>query len=364
MLQAELDDTFFTEVDEHLKTLRFHHGLLISARLGLGFKAARFVVRRPHPEHRSWRERLLPSLHNPYSVLIPERDDAGFRALGDIRAHGVNVISGALGQVVDHVLSFFAMLRTELAFYLGCLNLHQQLADAGMPTCFPQPLPTDGRTFTAAQLYDPGLVLRQEPAVTANDVSATGKGTLVITGANQGGKSTFLRSLGLAQLMLQAGMFVAAASASATLCSGVFTHFKREEDETLTSGKFDEELHRMSQLVDALQPQGLLLMNESFSATNETEGAEVGSAVIEGLRDAGVNTAIVTHSFDLAHRLYDQMRPDTLFLRAERTEGGDRTYHVTEGEPLTTSYGGDLYQRIFTDRGAPLRQDDRTERAQ
>jgi MutS domain V len=76
----------------------------------------------------------------------------------------------------------------------------------------------------------------------------------MITGANQGGKSTFLRSVGVAQLMMQCGMFVAAESLRASVVDGVFTHFKREEDATMERGKLDEELSRMSDIVDAITP--------------------------------------------------------------------------------------------------------------
>ncbi len=64
---------------------------------------------------------------------------------------------------------------------------------------------------------------------------------LIITGANQGGKSTFLCAVGLAQVMMQCGMFVAAESFSANVCDGIYTHYKREEDASMRSGKLDEE---------------------------------------------------------------------------------------------------------------------------
>ena len=73
---------------------------------------------------------------------------------------------------------------------------------------------------------------------------------IVITGANEGGKSTFLRSVGAAQLMMQAGMFVAAETFGANVRDGVFTHFNREEDATLTRGRLEEELARMSAIVE------------------------------------------------------------------------------------------------------------------
>ena len=84
--------------------------------------------------------------------------------------------------------------------------------------------------LTSQGLYDLCLSLSMEDRVVGNDVTGAGKRLVMITGANRGGKSTFLRSIGLAQLMMQCGMFVPAESFRASVCHGIFTHFKREED--------------------------------------------------------------------------------------------------------------------------------------
>lgn len=102
-----------------------------------------------------------------------------------------------------------------------------------------------------------------------NEVNADRRRLVIVTGANQGGKSTFLRSVGLAQLMMQSGLFVGAEALRAEDCACVLTHYIREEDATMKSGKFDEELARMSDVVDHVEPGSMLLLNESFSATNE-----------------------------------------------------------------------------------------------
>ncbi len=134
------------------------------------------------------------------------------------------------------------MLRIELAFYLGCLNLREQLDAKGEPACFPTPLAAGQLTLAAEGIYDVCLTLHLPDRVVGNDVNADGKSLVMITGANQGGKSTLLRSLGLAHLMMQSGMFLGAQSFRASVCVGVFTHYKREKDVTMQSGKLDEEL--------------------------------------------------------------------------------------------------------------------------
>lgn len=345
MLTRELDDDYLQTVEAHLKTLDFPHGVLISARLGEGQKGTSYVLHRPPAPH--WRDRLALRGHTGYSFQIDERDESGFRALEALRGRGVNLVANALAQSTDHILSFFTMVRAELAFYIGCLNLHETLHAKNEPLCFPEPIAEQQPILTASALYDVCLALRIQERVVGNALRAEGKSLVMITGANQGGKSTFLRSIGVAYLMMQCGLFVPAQEFRASVSDGLYTHFRREEDASLTSGKFDEELHRMSTIVDLVTPNSILLCNESFAATNEREGSEIARQVIRALMEGGIRIFFVTHLFDLAHGLSQQSSSAALFLRAEREPGGRRPFHIREGAPLPTSYGQDSYASIF-----------------
>ncbi len=353
MIARELDDAYLAEVETQLDELGFRRGMLISARLGAGLKGAGYVLRRL-PEQ-TWRDRI-PGLGrgDGFTFYVPERDENGLRALSDLSSRGLNGAANALAQSADHVRSFFALLRAELGFYLGCLNLRERLAGLGAPVCFPVPAevpagaaPSGRGRLSARGLYDACLALNLGAPPVGNDLDADGKHLVIVTGANQGGKSTFLRSLGLAQLMMQAGMFVAADSFQASTSTGIFTHFKREEDAAMEKGKLDEELERMSAIADQIAPGGLLLANESFASTNEREGSELARQVIRALTEAGIRVVFVTHLYDLAGGLYAGQDPAALFLRAEREPDGRRTFLVRPGEPLPTSYGQDLYDQVF-----------------
>lgn len=347
MLARELSDGYFRAVDEHLKLLRFRNGVLISAELGKGNKGTNYTLRRAPEERHSWLRRLAATDRSSYTLRISDRDEAGARALADLRGRGINVIANALAQSTDHILSFFTMLRCELGFYVGCLNLHEKLTVKTEPTCFPNPLRVGDAALCARGLYDVGLTLRLRERVVGNDVDAEHKRLIMITGANQGGKSTFLRAVGIAQLMMQAGMFTPAESFSADVREGLFTHYRRGEDASMSSGKFDEELRRMSEIVDELSSNSMVLFNESFAATNAREGAEIARPIIDALVDRGIKVVFVTHLFDLAHNLYARRSGSALFLRAERRDDGRRTFRLIEGEPLSTSFGPDLYRQIF-----------------
>jgi hypothetical protein len=354
MLREELADEYLGTVQQHLRQLEFKHGLVESAELAKGAKGRRYTVRTP-PREQRWTERFwFGKRSDSFSFTIPPRDESGFQALEEIRGRGINHVANAVAQSAEHVKSFFAMLRLELAFYLGCLNLRARLDQKGEPTCFPEPLAAGEMALTAQGIYDVCLTLHLDDRVVGNQVRGDGKSLVMITGANQGGKSTLLRGLGLAHLMMQAGMFVGAQAFRANVCNGVFSHYKREEDAAMESGKLDEELRRMSGIADQIRPGGLLLCNESFASTNEREGSEIARQVVSAMLDKRIKVFFVTHMYDLAHSLHAQQLDGALFLRAERQPDGRRTFKLIEGEPRPTSYGEDSYRRVFGTAEWPL----------
>ncbi len=347
MLRAELSDDYLTTVRRHLRQLKFARGVPMSARLGDGHRGTDYVLRGENPPEGSWLDRMLVAGPKSFSYRLPERDDAGGRALAELRDRGLNLVANAAAQASQHVMSFFRMLRVELAFYVGCLNLRAALAALDGPVCFPVPSESTSRVHTFAELYDPCLALHAGRKVIGNDLAVQGMDGTIVTGANQGGKSTFLRSVGLAQLMMQCGMFVAAQAFAANSCERIFTHYKREEDATMSSGKLDEELRRLNDIVAHLVPNSLVLFNESFGATNEREGSEIARQVTAALMERRVKIVVVTHQYEFARGCADRNLPNVAFLRAERQQDGTRTFKIVQGRPLPTSHGADLYRQIF-----------------
>ena len=347
MLKMELTDEYLTKIKGHLQELKFPGGVLISAELGKGNQGTNYILRESPGENSSWMQWIVDLRPSPYTFRIANRDEAGARALSELQGRGINLVANALAQSADHILSFFTMLRTELAFYLGCVSLHARLNEKKTPVCFPVPTARGIRAHSCVELRDACLALTLEQEVVGNDLEADGKNLVIITGANQGGKSTFLRGIGLAQLMMQCGMFVAAESFKANICHGLFTHYKREEDASMKSGKFDEDLSRMSHIVDALTPDSMVLFNESFAATNEIEGSEIARQIVHALLEAGIKVFFVTHLYEFARGIWEEQIDSAVFLRAERQSDGRRTFKLPPGEPMQTSFGVDLYTEVF-----------------
>lgn len=341
----QLDDDYLDTIESFLPELQFFDGVLVSAGLGTGNKATDFALHQLPAKQ--GRRRFGLERQNGLAVALPEHTEESIRTVNELAGRGLKAAADAVSRSASHVHVFFRSLRAELAFYIGCLNLAERLS-VSVPICFPTVVES-GTSLSCRALRDVSLALQVGADVVGNDVDADGKSLIVVTGANNGGKSTFLRSVGVAQLMMQAGMFLVARSFRADIRDGIFTHFGREEDSSMTHGRLDEELSRLRDITDRLRPGSMLLFNEPFASTNEREASEIARPIIAALTEAGVKVVFVTHLADFARSRYDSDLPGDLFLRADRTAEGARTFRLTESAPLPTSYGSDTFRRVFGD---------------
>lgn len=259
------------------------------------------------------------------------------------------MIDTGLSLILKIIMNFSNEMRNAVegyqknfGFYAGAINLYQVLSQLGVTVCYPN-IWMEGFYYEFAELVDAGLVLKGEKAV-SNSISAENKLLWIITGANQGGKTTFLRSVGLAQLMAQAGLFVTAKGFKCPVYQGIYTHFPDEEDATLQSGLLEKELKKMDCILKQLKPGSMLLMNESFATTTEFDACCLAEEITDAFCECNITTFFVTHNYKYASSIYEEQRKDTLFLRAGRNETGERNYQIGEGEPLKSSYALDLYE--------------------
>lgn len=288
---------------------------------------------------------------------VPLKEDMVLRDLKCLEYTVVQYIMSYLETFYLECQNFFEQLYFQSAFYFGAYRIYSRMKKmasktgfdeerkCGLPICFPKVCSNKDISFSG--LKECSMALARHIEVIGNDVDIRDKMLLVVTGANQGGKSTFLRSIGIAQVMMQCGLFVSAESYESGIFSGIYTHFTRREDVQMNSGRLDEELGRMEQMIRHLKPDSLMLLNESFATTTEQEGSEIAYDIIRALIEAGVKVLTVTHLLSFAKKCCNQGMKGAEFLSAERLENGERTFRMVQGEPELTSFGLDLYEEII-----------------
>lgn len=249
---SELDPGYLDEVKTMLRQLAFPEGVASLGRITDQGLVGALTLLAPRTGRRSWREAL--GSPGSYRFTLADRDEAGARALSELRNDAIYQVARVLAEAAEHIIGFFRQLQWEAGFHVGCLQLHERLRAAGVRLCWPEPIGSGDPRLEASGLVSLSLALRTGTAPVANDASVPPPGLVMLTGANQGGKTTFLRSVGCAQVLMQAGMFVPATGYRSTVATAVHTHFRRAEDDDLRSGKLDEELSRMSRIVDDCRP--------------------------------------------------------------------------------------------------------------
>lgn len=313
---------------------------------------------------------MMDNTHAPSDAITIAGDITYEKQMNDLIFSTMKYAINFMTPFYDECTAFFYQLRIQMAFYCGAIYLKKHVDRFHLPICMPRVCRQQDMSY--ADLKEFVMCIEQRVTAVGNTCDISDKMLLVITGANQGGKSTFLRSVGIAQVMLQCGLFVTAQKFESGLFPSLFTHFTRREDSAMNSGRLDEELGRMSQIVDNLDGNSLLLLNESFATTTEIEGSNIAYDIIRAIHEAGVKIVTVTHLLSFAQRLYGETEAlsggqtlteeDTavekkdsdfgwnhgvVFFCAERLPDGHRTYRMKQSVPELTSFGLDLYKEII-----------------
>jgi DNA mismatch repair ATPase MutS len=346
MIIREFDQDYLAMVSGHLESLRFPRGIYVRGGLGIGCSLTGYALVVPDVRPDKIMKRIAHRREAHYTYVLPDRDENGARALAEMRTRSIRETAEIVSESAENVLSFIDKLKEEIAFYLGCINLWNQMTSKDLKVSFPEPgsVAKSGTIYDG--IYDLALGLRIDHAAVGNSLHAEWDSIIFITGANKGGKSTLLRAIGQAQMMMQCGMFVAAESFSTYIASSICTHFKREEDSGMAMGKFDEELSRMSAIVEHITVGSRLFFNESFSSTNVREGSDLAMQIMDALLAKGMKIIFVTHLNELAEAYIGSIHMPT-FLRAERLEDGTRTFRVLQADPIPTSFGYDIFLKVF-----------------
>jgi DNA mismatch repair protein MutS len=196
-----------------------------------------------------------------------------------------------------------AAFEREVQFYLAYLEYLEPLRSSGLPVCYPA-VSEQAKDVCARETYDVALaqkLVAQGVPVVSNDFDLKGsERVIVVTGPNQGGKTTFARAFGQLHYLASLGCPVPGAEAHLFLCDRVFTHFGREEQLADLRGRLEDDLLRMRSILDGATPRTVLILNEVFTSTSLVDAVFLSTEVLRRLEALDLLCVWVTFVDEIA----------------------------------------------------------------
>ncbi|SBS78149.1 DNA mismatch repair protein MutS domain-containing protein [uncultured Mycobacterium sp.] len=193
--------------------------------------------------------------------------------------------------------------QREIYFYLSYLDFMGRFTAAGLRFCYPTMTPRFSGVY-AEEAFDLALATKQlsdQESPICNDFRLSGdERIIIVTGPNQGGKTTFARSIGQIFYLAALGCPVPAARAALLLPDQVYTHFERQEHISTLHGKLDDELVRIHDVLSRVTDRSIIVMNESFSSTTVDDAVQISTDVLYRVVDTGCACVYVSFLDELA----------------------------------------------------------------
>ncbi|MCL4344494.1 MAG: DNA mismatch repair protein MutS [Nitrososphaerota archaeon] len=241
----------------------------------------------------------------------------------------------------------------EVRFYLFFIDYITPLKLGGLSFCLPQIDPNCEKVF-GKEMFDFVLakkLIKENKKIVTNDFYLDER-IVVITGPNSGGKTTFARAFGQMHAFGRLGLPVPGRAASLCLCDHIFTHFEIVERVENLTGKFEDDLVRIRQIIDKSTEKSVLIINEMLSSTSIYDAKVIGKQILEIIKGKGAICVYVTFIDDLA-KIKGVL---SMVAQVDPNDPSIRTYKIVVQEASSKAYTDVLARKYGLSKEMVLRR--------
>lgn len=240
-------------------------------------------------------------------------------------------------EYIEYIRGDTDRCRRECEFYIEVKKLSDKIRERGIPLCFPEV--SDVPLYNASEIYDISL-LKAGYEIIPNDAEFSEKDNFFfLTGANGGGKTTYIRTVGIALILFLGGCFVPCRKAKIYPFKKMFAHFPRDERFEGT-GRLVDEKNRADEILNVSDNKSFVLFNETFSGTDEIKSAQMTEALGKTCYERGIFGVYVTH----IHSMADLNIP-MLNVVVDTDDNNRRTFKVLRRDSVRSSYAHDILKK-------------------
>ena len=223
----------------------------------------------------------------------------------------------------------------EIQFYVSWLDYIEPLKRSGLNFNYPEMENTSDNIY-GYDCFDLALAKKIRDKIVTNKFTLKSpESIIVITGPNQGGKTTFARMFGQMHYLASIGLCIPGKESSLFLFDNIFTHFSREEDLSNQSGKLKDDLQRIFDIITRSTDKSLIIINEIFTSTTLEDAIYLGNRIMDRLVELKSPTMIVTFIDELA--LYSEDVVSMMSL-VKDDNPVERTYKIVRKPPDGSAY--------------------------